>query len=104
MGRFEEAKDYPNMLNAFAKVVSKRNDSLLLIVGQGSLMEKVKHLAGELGITRQVYFLGVRKDIPVLMNAADAYVMSSSWEGMPLVLLEASAIGLPIVTNRRWRK
>lgn len=41
----------------------------------------------------------MRKDIPALMNAADAYVMSSSWEGMPLVLLEASSVGLPIVTT-----
>jgi glycosyltransferase involved in cell wall biosynthesis len=99
VGRFEKAKDYSNMLNAFAKVVSKRKDSVLLIAGQGSLMEKIKHLAGELGITHQVYFLGVRKDVPELMNAADAYVMSSSWEGMPLVLLEASAVGLPIVAT-----
>jgi glycosyltransferase involved in cell wall biosynthesis len=99
VGRFEEAKDYPNMLNAFAKVVLERNDSVLLIAGQGSLMEKAKRLVDELNITTHVYFLGVRKDIPALMNAADAYVMSSSWEGMPLVLLEASAIGLPIVTT-----
>lgn len=99
VGRFEEAKDYPNMLNAFAKVVLERNDSVLLIAGQGSLMGKTKQLVDELGITSHVYFLGVRKDIPALMNAADAYVMSSSWEGMPLVLLEASAIGLPIVTT-----
>lgn len=99
VGRFEEAKDYPNMLNAFAKVVLERNDSVLLIAGQGSLMGKAKHLVDDLNITTHVYFLGVRKDIPALMNAADAYVMSSSWEGMPLVLLEASAIGLPIVTT-----
>ncbi|UZQ83664.1 glycosyltransferase [Thermoanaerobacter sp. RKWS2] len=99
VGRFEEAKDYPNMLNAFAKVVLERNDSVLLIAGQGSLMGKAKHLVDDLNITTHVYFLGVRKDIPALMNAADAYVMSSSWEGMPLVLLEASSVGLPIVTT-----
>jgi len=99
VGRFEEAKDYPNMLNAFAKVVLERNDSVLLIAGQGSLKGKAKHLVDDLNITTHVYFLGVRKDIPALMNAADAYVMSSSWEGMPLVLLEASSVGLPIVTT-----
>jgi len=43
--------------------------------------------------------LGIRRDIPQLMNAADAYVMSSAWEGMPIVLLEASATGLPIVAT-----
>ncbi|NLG84440.1 MAG: glycosyltransferase [Firmicutes bacterium] len=99
VGRFEEAKDYPNMLQAFAKVLGVREDAVLLIAGQGSLKEKVQSLAEELGIAPKVFFLGVRTDIPDLMNAADAYVMSSAWEGMPMVLLEAGAVGLPVVAT-----
>ena len=99
VGRFEEAKDYPNMLRAFSMIVSKKSDVVLLLVGQGSLMEEVKKLASELKLEDKVRFLGVRRDVPDLMNAADAYVMSSAWEGMPMVLLEAGACGLPVVAT-----
>lgn len=99
VGRFEEAKDYPNMLRTFSMIVSKKSDAVLLLVGQGSLMEELKKLASELKLEDKVRFLGVRRDVPDLMNAADAYVMSSAWEGMPMVLLEAGACGLPVVAT-----
>ena len=99
VGRFEEAKDYPNMLRAFKMIVSKKSNVVLLLVGQGSLLEEVKKLGSELKLEDKVRFLGVRRDVPDLMNAADAYVMSSAWEGMPMVLLEAGACGLPIVAT-----
>jgi len=99
VGRFDPQKDYPNMLQAFARVVRKYPDTVLLIAGDGSLRETMENLARELGVEKQAKFLGIRRDIPQLMNAADAYVMSSSWEGMPMVLLEASATGLPIVAT-----
>jgi glycosyltransferase involved in cell wall biosynthesis len=47
-----------------------------------------------------VRFVGVRDDVPAFMSAADGYVMSSAWEGMPMVLLEGAAAGLPIVATR----
>jgi len=97
VGRFEEAKDYPNLLHAFARL-SDRN-AILLIAGQGALRERMEALAHELKIAPRVYFLGLRRDVPDLMNAADAYVMSSFYEGMPMVLLEASATGLPVVAT-----
>lgn len=99
VGRFEKAKDYPNMLQAFVKVLSHHGDAYLLIAGQGSLKEKVQCLAKEHGIEQNVLFLGVRRDIPALMNAVDGYLMSSAWEGMPMVLLEAGASGLPVVAT-----
>ena len=99
VGRFERAKDYPSMLRAFAGVVARRPEARLLIAGQGTLREEAEQLVAELKIADRVHFLGVRKDIPALMNAADAYVMSSAWEGMANVLLEASATALPIVAT-----
>jgi len=99
VGRFHPQKDYGCMLRAFAEVVKKRPESLLLIAGDGPLRPEMERLASALGITEEVRFLGVRQDVPELMNAADAYVMSSAWEGMPNVLLEAASSGLPIVAT-----
>jgi glycosyltransferase involved in cell wall biosynthesis len=100
VGRFEIAKDYPNMLRAFAGVRERHPDAVLLLVGRGSLQAQTEALAAELKLATGVRFLGVRDDVPALVSAADGYVMSSAWEGMPMVLLEAAAGGLPIVTTR----
>jgi len=99
VGRFEVAKDYPNMLRAFAKVRELDDRAVLLLVGQGSLQGEAESLSRDLGLASTVRFLGVRNDVPELMSAADSYVLSSAWEGMPIVLLEAAAAGLPIVAT-----
>jgi glycosyltransferase involved in cell wall biosynthesis len=100
VGRFEIAKDYPNMLRAFADLRARRPEAILWLVGRGSLQGETEALVAELGLTAAVRFLGVRHDVPEVMSAADGYVMSSAWEGMPMVLLEAAAAGLPIVATR----
>lgn len=99
VGRFDPPKDYPTMLCAFSRVVRKHPKAYLLIAGDGPLRPSIEALAKELGISDSVEFLGIRRDVPELMNAADAYVMSSAWEGMPLALLEAHASGLPVVAT-----
>jgi glycosyltransferase involved in cell wall biosynthesis len=99
VGRFVPAKDYPNMLRAFAQVAGRLPGTVLLLVGRGSLQAETEALAKSLGVGSQVRFLGVRQDVPELMSAADGYVLSSAWEGMPIVLLEAAAAALPIVAT-----
>ena len=98
VGRMEQQKDYPVMLRALAQLRMEPK-AQLFIAGKGPLEHELRRLARELDIQDNVTFLGLRKDIPELMNAADAYLMSSAWEGMPMVLLEAAATGLPIVTT-----
>jgi glycosyltransferase involved in cell wall biosynthesis len=100
VGRFEEAKDYPTMLRGFARVRERQPRAMLLLVGRGSLQPETEALTRELGLEDAVRFLGIRNDVPVVMSGADGYVMSSAWEGMPMVLLEAAAAGLPIVATR----
>jgi glycosyltransferase involved in cell wall biosynthesis len=97
-GRFDAQKDYPNMLRAFARL--RPANAILLIAGKGPFKAEAERLLQELRIEDQVKLLGLRDDIPQLMNGADAYVLSSQWEGLPLVLLEAAATGLPVVATR----
>ena len=99
VGRFEQAKDYPTMLRAFARVHAAHPAAVLLLVGRGSLQAETQSLAASLGLDGRVRFVGTREDVPEFMTVADGYVMSSAWEGMPMVLLEAAAAGLPIVAT-----
>lgn len=99
VGRLVEAKDYPNLLHAF-DIISKENNVRLIIVGDGPLRENLFNLCENLGIKDKVDFLGVRNDIPVLMNMADYFVLSSAWEGFGLVVAEAMATEkIVIATN-----
>jgi glycosyltransferase involved in cell wall biosynthesis len=97
VGRLEAQKAYPTLLRAFALLGQELGT--LLICGQGSLRAELETLADELGIANRVRFLGLRGDIPNVMSAADGFVMSSDMEGLPLVLLQAAAAGLPIVAT-----
>jgi len=99
VGRLEKAKDYPTLLKAFSRVVMAKPEAKLLIVGEGSLREELEGLVVALSLQKSVRLLGLRKDIPELMNAADALVMSSAWEGLPMVVLEAQASGLPVMAT-----
>ena len=99
VGRFETVKDYPTMIEAFACARKRKNDIVLLLVGQGALEDTCRKLAVDLGLENSIRFLGLRDDVAELMNAADAFVMSSLWEGLSMALLEAAASGLPIVAT-----
>ena len=97
VGRFEAPKNHRTLIEALALL--EQETGLLVLIGDGNMRNEIEELTFTLGITSRVCFLGVRKDIPQLMNAADAYVMSSRWEGLPMSLLEAQACGLPVVAT-----
>ncbi|WP_263360106.1 glycosyltransferase [Acidicapsa ligni] len=95
IGRLVPAKDYPNLLRAFTIVRLQHSNAVLWIAGEGD----------QAGIEsgpetmHEVHFLGLRRDIPTLLDAADGFVLSSAWEGMPLVMGEAMAMQKPIVAT-----
>lgn len=99
VGRLEEQKNYSLMLRAFKKHLERAPNSILLIAGKGVLEESLKQEANELALDENVMFLGLRTDVVKLMSSSDAYLMSSLWEGMPIVILEAAAMELPIVST-----
>jgi glycosyltransferase involved in cell wall biosynthesis len=99
VGRFQPVKDHCTMLRAFARVCAVDSSSLLLLVGSGPLQTEMMELTQALGIAQRVRFLGRQTDVPALMNGADACVLSSRYEALPMVLLEAAASGLPAVAT-----
>ncbi|MCC4309528.1 glycosyltransferase [Alcanivorax marinus] len=99
VGRLWEAKDYPNLLNAFARMSDQVAGPHLAIVGDGPLCKELGALAGALGVAHRVHFLGIRHDIPAVMAASDVFVLSSAWEGFGLVVAEAMACERPVVAT-----
>jgi glycosyltransferase involved in cell wall biosynthesis len=99
IGRLEVPKGFSTLLEAIRIVKEKFHDLILLLVGEGSLRTQLQQLAVELKIQNEVRFLGVRKDVYVLLQLSDIFVMSSWWEGMPIALLEAGACGLPAIAS-----
>ena len=99
VGRLELAKDYPNLIHAFRKVHKHSPVSRLVIVGEGRVRAQVESMIQSSGLQAAVSLLGLRTDVPDLVNGCDALVVSSAWEGGPIVLLEAAAAGRPVVTT-----
>jgi glycosyltransferase involved in cell wall biosynthesis len=93
VGRLAAAKDYPNMLRAFAIVRKTHPNARLWIAGEGNIFSL------ELVENSGVQLLGLRHDVVELMDAADGYVLSSAWEGMPLAVGEAMAMEKPVVAT-----
>ncbi len=100
VGRLHEQKGHAYLLQAMPAILRKYPEAVLLIVGDGPLKSKLEKLCFKLQINKAVKFLGFRKDIKELMALMEVFVLSSLWEGMPNVLLEAMALGKPIVATR----
>lgn len=100
VGRLDEQKDYPTLLRAFQLLRHGGYKARLQVAGQGPLLSKLKRQVADLRIDDYVMFLGLRHDIPLLLNAADGFVLSSAWEGLPNVVMESMAAGRPVVATR----
>lgn len=100
VGRFNDQKDYPNLINAFA-ILRKSNDYniKLSIVGHGELQPKIEALIKELELDKDITLLGRRSDVPKLMNEADIFILSSKFEGLPTVVIEAMACECYVVAT-----
>jgi len=108
-GRVTPAKDFPNLLRAFQLARREAPDTELWIAGAPADVKAVLSvtgqsdhffvMGGEKGLQEGVRWLGLRRDMPALLDAADGFVLASAWEGMPLVVGEAMAMEKPVVAT-----
>jgi glycosyltransferase involved in cell wall biosynthesis len=96
VGRLDRVKEYPTLLKAMAAVPAPAR---LVIAGRGPLLRDLARLSSHLGLSERVKFLGFENGVRRWLQAADAFVLASRWEGLPMALLEAAACGLPSVAT-----
>lgn len=98
VGRLAEQKGHTFLLQAIAQLAASRPIHLV-VIGSGTLEDKLRTQAAALGIADQVHFLGSRRDVAAILPYLDLVVSASLWEGLPGVILEAMAAGTPVVAT-----
>lgn len=97
VGRFVQAKDYPTMIDAFSRISAENAE--LWILGHGRLEGEVREAIERRGLDDEVTLLGTTEEVQAYMSAADGFVLSSHWEGFGIVVAEAMACELPVVST-----
>ncbi|MBW7883456.1 MAG: glycosyltransferase family 4 protein [Caldilineaceae bacterium] len=100
VGRLTAQKGYHILLQAAPLVLAQRPDAHFVIVGGGEQEAELKALAHQHGIEPRVHFPGARRDVEAIYPAMDIFVSASLWEGLPTVIMEAMASGVPVVATR----
>lgn len=98
VGRLTEAKDYPTLLRAMA-AIRRELAVRALILGDGEMREPLERLIAELGLGAAVELCGFQPNPYAYMARAQLYVLCSRWEGLPTALIEAAALGVPVVAT-----
>ena len=96
IGRFTAQKNSVRMIEIFGAIAKKEPNAVLCLIGDGELKEDMMKKINELGIEKQVAYLGRREDIQQFYNAMDCFLLPSLYEGLPVVGLEAESCGLPM--------
>lgn len=99
VGRFCMAKNHKLLVAVFEKILQKRKNAFLLLVGNGATKEEIQKLLQEKGLEKNSLIVSDRTDIPDLLNAMDIFVFPSLHEGLPVTLIEAQKMGLPCVIS-----
>ena len=99
IGRLHEQKDPATLLDAFARVAVAQSKAILVLMGTGPLEDQLRSQAEAIGLTRNLKFVAPRPSLADVYTDADIFALSSRWEGLPYVILEAMAYGLPVVST-----
>ena len=98
IGRFSYPKNHSFLIDIF-KELSLSISAKLILVGGGPLKSEIEKKVKTLGLEDKVFFMGVRNDIPDLLQAIDIFVFPSNYEGLPVTMVEAQAAGVPCVIS-----
>jgi glycosyltransferase involved in cell wall biosynthesis len=99
VGRLCHQKNHEFLLDVFSKIHDINPDSVLMLVGDGPLMNKIKSKVESAGLTNNVLFLGIQSNIHEIIQAFDIMVFPSKHEGLPVTLIEAQSIGIPCLVS-----
>lgn len=99
VGRFNEVKNHKFLVEVFAKLHEKDDNTFLLLVGNGSTQKQTEEQLKKLGLEKNYKILSQRTDIPDLLNAMDKFVFPSTSEGLGIALIEAQKAGLPCIVS-----
>ena len=99
IGRLHEQKGHKYFVEAAAELVKQLPNIEIRIIGDGDCRTQLQAQVVDLGLQDVIYFMGTRRDIAAQLSQMDVFVLPSLWEGMPFVLLEAMAAGVPIVAT-----
>lgn len=102
VGRFSYPKNHAFLIDIFRAIAERRSAKLLLVGDDsGELGYEIHGKVRELGLEEQVIFAGLRSDVPDMLQAMDAFIFPSHYEGLPVTLVEAQASGLPCFVSDR---
>ena len=99
VGRFNQQKNHTFLIDIFAQIVKKREQSRLLLVGIGELQDTIRAKCQDQGILDKVIFAGVRSDVNRLLSALDVFLFPSLYEGMPNTVIEAQTNGIKCIVS-----
>lgn len=94
VGRFDVQKNHIFLIDIFAEILKRKRNSVLLLVGEGSLRKSIEEKVHTLGLSDKVIFAGLRTDVNELLQAMDVFLFPSLFEGLPVSIVEAQASGL----------
>jgi glycosyltransferase involved in cell wall biosynthesis len=99
VGRLTRQKGYEYLIKAIPSVLNSFPEVFFIIIGEGDLKKHLMDLSRSLGVQENVHFMGKVEDVLPYLKRMDLFVLPSLWEGLPTVLLESMACGVPVVAT-----
>ena len=92
-------KNHRFVIELCERLLSHNQNTFVFFIGQGETMEEMKEIVNQKRLQNSILFLGLRNDVPDLMQAMDVFILPSLYEGLPVSVIEAQAAGLPCVIS-----